>query len=269
MSISARRLVPVAVALAGLLTVIDVALAAQPSQYGGTTSQKVGGSALRITAAVSHGAVNRVQLIAVVSKGIAICSVDSGGTSFVFGKGKAKIGPLGKFDGKLSDGHGDSMTIEGVVKVNSIRGSFIIDSTGGAQGTNTCSSGKVTFSGRPGGGEVDHAKYSGVIGPGYPISFRVSGDGKAVDALVLQYDVTTCSAAPGNTAPTYKFGTLAITSGRFAGTSSDHFGPGDSVSLSVGGTFFGRVATGQVTATQHITSLPTCTESEDFTAKAK
>jgi len=39
--------------------------------------------------------------------------------------------------------------------------------------------------------------------------------------------------------------------------------------LRVSGTFFGRVATGHVTATQRITGLPTCTESEDFTAKAK
>src|ERR1039457_322586 len=106
MSIIARRLVPVAVALAGLLTFIAVAFAAQPSQYGGTTSQKVGGSPLRITVAVSRGAVNNVQLTALVTKGIAICSVDSGGTSFVFSKGKAKIDRHNKFDGRLPAGRG-------------------------------------------------------------------------------------------------------------------------------------------------------------------
>src|ERR1022692_515483 len=133
MSIIARRLVPVAVALAGVLPFIAVAFAAQPSQYGGTTSQKVGSSPLRITLAVSRGAVNNVQLTALVTKGIAICSVDSGGTSFVFSK--AKIDRHEKFDGKLTDGRGDSMTIKGLVKAAGITGSFIIDSTGGAQGT--------------------------------------------------------------------------------------------------------------------------------------
>jgi hypothetical protein len=208
-------------------------------------------------------------LTALVTKGIAICTVDSGGTSFVFSKGNAKIDRHTTFDGTLTDGRGDSITITGLVKATSITGSFTIDSTGGAQGAHTCNSGKVTFSARAGGGQVDRAKYSGAIGPGYPISFRVSADGKAVDGLVLHYDVTTCSVAPGNTAPAYDFTTLEIKSGSFTGTSSDHFGPGDSVLLRISGTFFGRVATGQVTATQRITSLPTCTESEDFTATAK
>ncbi len=269
MSMIARRLIPVTVALAGLLTFIAVAFAAQPSQYGGTTSQKLSGSPLRITFAISRGAVSNVQLTTLVTKGIAICSVDSGGTSFVFSRGDAKIDPDKQFDGKLTDGRGDSMTIKGGVNATSITGSFIIDSTGGAQGTHTCNSGKVTFSARAGGGQVDHAKYSGVIGPGYPINFRVSADGTAVDGLVLKYDVTTCGTAPSNTAPTYDFKTLEIKSGSFTGNSTDHFGPGDSVSLRISGTFFGRVATGRVTATQHITSLPTCTESEDFAAKAR
>jgi hypothetical protein len=267
MPIIARRLVPVTVALAGLLTFIAVAFAAQPSQYGGTTSQKLSGTSSRITLAVSRGAVTDVQLTASVTKGIAICSIASD-TSFVFSKGSAKIDKQKKFAGKLTDGRGDSMTIEGLVKATSIAGSFIIDSTGGVQGAHTCNSGKVTFSAQAGGGQVDHAKYSGVIGPGYPINFRVSADGTAVDGLVLGYDVTSCGA-PANTAPTYHFKTLQIMSGSFMGTSTDHFGVGDSALLRVSGTFFGRVATGHVTATQRITGLPTCTESEDFTAKAK
>jgi hypothetical protein len=269
MSIVTRRLVPVAGALAGLLTLVAVASAAQTSQYGGTTSQKVGGSPLRITLAVSRGAVGNVQLAALVSKGIALCSVDSGGSSFVFSKGKAKIDRHNSFAGKFADGNGDSITIKGLVTATSIVGSFVIKSTGGAQGAHTCNSGKVTFSARAGGGQVDHAKYSGAIGPGYPINLRVSADGKAVDGLVLGYEVTTCGGAPSNTAPTFHIGRLEIRSGSFTRTASDHFGPGDPVSLRISGTFFGRVATGQVTATQHITSLPTCTESEDFTAKAR
>ncbi len=115
---------------------------------------------------------------------------------------------------------------------------------------------------------MHHAKYSGAIGPGYPINFRVSANGTAVDGLVLHYDVTSCGA-PGNTAPTYHFKTLEIKSGSFTGTSTDHFGTGDSALIRINGTFFGRVAAGKVTATQRITGVPTCTESEDFTAKAK
>jgi hypothetical protein len=271
MSSVARRLVTVTVALAGLLTFIAVAVAvavaAQPSQYGGTTSQKQSGKPFRMTVAASHGALTNVQLTANVTKGIPICALDSE-QSLVFSKGKAKIDTHEKFAGKFTDGRGDSMTIEGHVKGTGITGSLIIDSTGGIQGTHTCNSGKVTFSARAGGGQVDHAQYSGVIGPGYPITFRVSANGNAVDTLVLAYDVTGC-AAPGNTAPKYHFKTLQIKSGSFTGSSTDHFGPGDSALLRISGTFFGRVATGHVTASQRITSLPTCTESEDFTANAK
>jgi hypothetical protein len=269
MSIIARRLVPVAVAVTGLLTFIAVAFAAQPSQYGGTTSQKLRGSPFRITLVASRGAVTNVQLTANVTKGIGVCALESD-TSFVFNKGKAKIDRHEKFEGKLTDARGDSMTIKGRVKATSVTGSFIIDSTGGAQGTHTCSSGKVTFSARPGGGEVHHAKYSGAIGPGYPINFRVSANGKAVVGLVLHYELTTCpGGGAGNKAGAFHFKTLKIKSGSFTGASTDHFGSGDSFMLRISGTFFGRVATGHVTGTQRITGVPTCTESEDFTAKAK
>jgi hypothetical protein len=267
MSSVARRLVTVTVALAGVLTFIAVALAAQPSQFGGTTSQKQSGRPFRITLAVSHGALTNIQLTANVTKGITICSLDSE-MSLVFSKGRAKIDTHKKFSGKFTDGRGDSMTIEGRVKPTGLAGSFIIDSTGGVQGAHTCNSGKVTFSARAGGGQVDHAKYSGVIGPGYPIAFRVSANGNAVDTLVLAYDVTSC-AGPGNTAPKYHFKTLQIKSGSFTGSATDHFGPGDSALVRISGTFFGRVATGHVTASQRITGVPTCTESEDFTANAK
>jgi hypothetical protein len=262
-----RRLVLATLPL-GLLSFIAVALAAQPSQYGGTTSQKVGRSALRITLAVSHGAVGNVQVGATATTGAAICKVTGAGTTFVFNKGSAKIAHK-NFGGKLNDGHGDTMTIEGVVRSTTITGSFVVQTTGGAQGTQKCSSGKVTFKAQAAGGQADHVKYSGSIGPGYPISFRVSADGKAIDGLVLGYEVTTCGAAPANKAPTFHFKTLAIRSGSFAGSSEDDFGPGDSASIRIAGTMFGRTATGQVTGTQRITSLPTCTQSENFTATAK
>ena len=269
MSINARRLVPIALALAGLLTFIAVAFAAQSSQYGGTTSQKLKGSPFRITLVASRGAVSNVQLTADVSKGIGVCALESD-MSFVFSKGKAKIDRHESFKGKLTDARGDTMTIRGRVKAKSVTGSFIIDSTGGAQGTHTCSSGNVTFSARAGGGEVHHAKYSGFIGPGYPINFRVSANGKAVVGLVLSYELTTCpGGGAGNKAPTFHLKTLEIKSGSFSGALTDHSGPGDSFMLRISGTFFGRVATGHVSATQRITGVPTCTASEPFTARAK
>lgn len=268
MSRKARRLVPVAAVLTGLLSCVAVAVAAQSSQYGGTTSQRVGGSPLRMTLAVSRGAVSNVQLTAITSNGGTVCKLSSDGTIFTFAKGKATIHGHHTFNGKLTDGLGDSITISGHVAATSITGSFIVDSTGGVQGTQVCNSGTVRYQVRASGGEADHATYAGSIGPGYPISFRVSANGKAVDGLVLDDDVT-CGAGAGNSAPAYRFGTLPIKSGSFSGTASDQFGPGDSVSIRITGTFFGRVATGQVAATQQIRSLGSCTQTEPFTANAK
>lgn len=263
-----RRLAGVALAVTGVLTYAAVASAAQSTTYGGTTSQKPGGSPVRLTLTVSHGAVSNVQVTALVTKGAPACLVNISGTAFAFSKGKAKINRSHKFSGKLTDGRGDSMTITGVTKSGRATGSFVIDSTGGASAATTCNSGKVKFSAQAGGGQADHTKYAGTIGPGFPISFRVSANGKAVDNLVLHYEVTTCGGAPGNVAPTYRFKALAIRSGSFSGALSDHSAK-QSFSLRISGTFFGRVVTGKVTATQHITSLPTCTETEAFTAKAK
>ena len=265
----ARRLVVTALALTGALTCVAGASAAQATQYGGTTSQKVGGSPIRLTLTVSHGAVSNVQVAALVTKGATICAVNVGSSSFVFSKGKAKINRSHKFNGKLTDGHGDSMTITGLEKPARVTGSFVIKSTGGASGATTCNSGNVRFSAQASGGQADHTKYSGTIGAGSPISFRVSANGKAVDNLVVQFEVTTCGGAPGNSPPTYRFNTLAIKSGSFSGSLTSRSGSTESVSLRITGTFFGRVATGTVTATQRITSLPTCTESANFTAKAK
>ena len=169
-----RRLVVTALALTGALTCVAGASAAQATQYGGTSSQKVGGSSVRLTLTVSHGAVSNVQVAALVTKGAAICAVNVGGSSFVFSKGKAKINRSHKFSGKLTDGHGDSMTITGLAKPARVTGSFVIKSTGGASGATTCNSGKVRFSAQAGGGQAHHTKYSGLVGAGFPISFRVS-----------------------------------------------------------------------------------------------
>ena len=149
-----RRLVVTALALTGALTCVAGASAAQATQYGGTSSQKVGGSSVRLTLTVSHGAVSNVQVAALVTKGAAICAVNVGGSSFVFSKGKAKINRSHKFSGKLTDGHGDSMTITGLAKPARVTGSFVIKSTGGASGATTCNSGKVRFSAQAGGGQA-------------------------------------------------------------------------------------------------------------------
>jgi hypothetical protein len=230
---------------------------------------KVDGSPLRLTLTVSRGAVSDVQVEALDTKGATICAVNSSAANFVFSKGQAKINRSRKFNGKLTDGHGDSMTIAGLAKSARVTGSLVIDATGGAAGATTCNSGKVTFSAQASGGQVDRANYSGTIGPGFPISFRVSANGKSVDSLVLHYEVTTCGGPPGDSPPAYRFRTLAIKSGSFSGTMGSRPPSGASVSLRISGTFFGRVATGKVTATQRLTSFPTCTETEDFTAKAR
>jgi hypothetical protein len=263
------RLAVAALTLTGLLTFVTVASAASSTTYGGTTSQKQGGSPLRLTLTVSRGAVSNVQVAALVRTGAPICAVNITSSSLVFSKGKAKINRSHRFSGKLTDGHGDSMTITGLAKSARVSGSFVVKSTGGASGATTCNSGKVMFGAQASGGQADHTKYSGTTGPAFPLSFRVSANGRAVDDLVVHYEVTTCGAAPGNVAPAYHFGALAIKSGTFSGSVTSRSGNKESVSLRITGRFFGRVATGTVTARQHITSLPTCTESERFTAKAK
>ena len=265
----ARRLAVGVLALTGLLVCVAVASAASSTTYGGSTSQKLGGSQLRLTLTVSHGAVSNVQVAALVTKGATPCAVNIGGSSFVFSKGKAKIGRGHKFSGRLADAHGASMTITGLAKSTRVTGSFVIKSTGGASGAAICNSGKVTFSAQASGGQAHHTKYSGTSGAGFPLSFRVSANGKTVEDLVVHYEVTTCGGAPGNSPPAYHFGALAIKSGTFSGSVTSRSGNKESVSLRITGRFFGRVATGTVTATEHITSLPTCTESVGFTAKAK
>lgn len=118
------------------------------------------------------------------------------------------------------------------------------------------------------GGPVKGAKYSGSVGPGYPMTFKVSASGKHVDDLVVAFEET-CSPGAGDTPPKFDYDTLAITGGKFSGTSTDHFGKNESDRLHISGSFSGRDATGKVTDLSHIKSLPNCTQSEGFTAKAK
>jgi hypothetical protein len=119
-----------------------------------------------------------------------------------------------------------------------------------------------------GGGPVKGGRYSGLVGPGYPISFRISAQGSAVEDLVVGFDET-CNGAPAETAPLFHFKTLAISGGKFSGSSTDHFGKTVSDALHISGSFSGRVANGKVSDLSKIKSLPNCTQSEPFTAKVK
>jgi len=118
------------------------------------------------------------------------------------------------------------------------------------------------------GGPVKGGKYKGSIGPGYPMSFKVSTNGKAVDHLVVAF-LETCSPGAGSVAPKFHFDTLAIQARKFSGTSTDHFGKTVSDRLHISGAFSGREASGNVTDLSKIKSLPNCTQKEPFTATAK
>jgi hypothetical protein len=110
--------------------------------------------------------------------------------------------------------------------------------------------------------------YSGEIGPGYPINFSVSANGTVISGLVVGFEET-CNGAGPTTAPLFHFNTLQIKMGKFSGSSTDHFGKKASDALRISGAFSDGKATGKLTDTSKITSLPTCTESEPFTAKTK
>ncbi len=115
---------------------------------------------------------------------------------------------------------------------------------------------------------VKGAKYSGLVGPGYRMSFRVSANGQHVDHLVVAFEET-CSPGAGSVAPQFHFDTLKITRDNFSSSSTDHFGRTESDVLTIKGTFDGRKATGSVTDKSHIKSLPNCSQTEPFTALAK
>jgi hypothetical protein len=89
-----------------------------------------------------------------------------------------------------------------------------------------------------------------------------------VEDLVVGFDET-CNGAPADTAPLFHFKALAIGGGRFSGSSTDHFGKTVSDALRISGTFNGREATGKVSDLSKIKSLPSCTQTEPFTAKVK
>jgi hypothetical protein len=99
------------------------------------------------------------------------------------------------------------------------------------------------------------------------MSFRISANGKEVEDLVVAFEAT-CAPGAGDVAPKWDFGTLTVTAGKFRGSTGEDK---DKVSnaLRIEGKFDGAKATGSVTDTLHITSLPSCTQTEPFTAKVK
>lgn len=274
-----RKILPAA--CAALLIFAGVVSAATSSEYDGATSQKHG---FRISLDVTRGAVTSVQLSALVTKGPAgICTANIGDNLFQFSKGRAKIVRHKTFAGKLVDGRTASVTIKGVITAHGLTGSFTVDAfmvqdTAGVMKKVTCSSGKVRFTAAASGGQAGGAKYSGTIPPGDPISFRVSANGRAVDGLVLRYEATTCSGVGNELPPKTHFKPLAIKSGSFSGTVTDHTAgqviggrhfPGSTSTLHISATFFGHLAAGQVSITERDPGVPTCAESTAFTASTK
>ena len=109
------------------------------------------------------------------------------------------------------------------------------------------------------------ARYAGSIGPGYPLHFRVSKDGKSVDRLVARF-LPTCQGVAGNTPAKFTFG-RGDHGGKFSGFSVAHLGSTVTFTLAIRGHFGpGGVASGQATATAQIKSLGKCKQPESFTA---
>lgn len=114
---------------------------------------------------------------------------------------------------------------------------------------------------------VKNGHYKGVVGPGWAISFHVSANGTKVEQLVAAFDVG-CNGGASTEAAKFHFGSLAIRDGHFSGRSTDAFGKKVSEVVHISGSFAGRSATGKVSDTSNIASLPSCTETSPFTATA-
>ena len=250
----------------GALILAGVAVAATSGLYGGTTGQSAGKVRDRISFTVSHSAVSSLQVAATVTKGGGDCAVLNGGSSFQFA-GNLRI-RHNAFSGKLTDKLKDSIAIQGHFKGTNASGSFVITGDDGVVQPVICNSGTVKFTVELAGGEVKDLKYSGSSGPGYPLSFRVSGNGKFVDDLVVLFDET-CTPGAGNSDTTFKFARVKIVSGHFSTPTDNVGGAGVTESLSVKGEFFGRTAVGTVSDHVTITSLTPCTETVPFMATGK
>jgi cytoskeletal protein CcmA (bactofilin family) len=211
---------------------------------------------------VSPAAISNVSLSALTLKGPSICKATEGVTGFNFTKGAVAI-TGGQFNGVLHDGAGDSVTITGRVSATSVKGSFVVDATGGVEGTSICNSGTVTYDAAAPVTPPPNAQYAGTSGPGYPLSFEVSATSSDVEKLVVAFEET-CNADGPNSAPKFKFKTLPIKEDSFTGTVHTV-----EDTLSISGTFNGDTASGHVVDVSHVKSLANCTETTTFLATAK
>jgi hypothetical protein len=117
-------------------------------------------------------------------------------------------------------------------------------------------------------GTARDGKYSGSVGPGYPISFRVDANGTVVKNLDVAIEAT-CQPGAGDVAPVYHFGQARIEHDKFSGSTSEGLGTTVSNVVHISASLSDGKATGEVSDRASITSLPTCTETEPFTAKVK
>jgi hypothetical protein len=116
------------------------------------------------------------------------------------------------------------------------------------------------------GGSAADGSYKGFVGPGYPMTFKVSGS--SVDDLVVAFDET-CNGAPPNTAPKFYFKTLTLSDGKFSGATAGDFGPTFTDNLEIKGSLSGEKASGTVTSKSWVKSLGSCTQTEPFDATLK
>jgi hypothetical protein len=127
--------------------------------------------------------------------------------------------------------------------------------------------GVSAVAGVAGDAHVKDGRYKGTVGPGWPISFQVSDNGKTVEHLVAGFDVG-CNGPAGNTPTMFHFAALTIHDRSFSGRARDGFGSKVSEDLRITGSFSGGTAKGKAEDTSNITSLPSCTEKSTFTATA-
>ena len=210
---------------------------------------------------VSATTISDISLGALTRKGPAICKTTSS-TSLNYTKGSVAIAG-GTAKGRLRDRFGNAVTITARVRPKSVKGSFVLKTTGGEQGSSVCSSGTVTFDASAPTAPTPNAQYSGSSGPGFPLSFEVSSTGADVANLTVAFEAT-CGAGAGDVAPTFTFPTLPLTNGQFSGTVHT-----TNDTLSIAGTFYGTTVSGQVVDVDHVPSLQSCTQSSSFLATEK
>ncbi len=110
------------------------------------------------------------------------------------------------------------------------------------------------------------ARYVGTSGPGFPLHFKVSKDGKSVQKMVFRFDPS-CQSGTGSVSAKFSFGSRPIRGGKFSGFSVEHRGPTETLTLRISGQFeIGGTASGGVTATSQVKSLGKCKQASAFTA---